>query len=296
MLDLAERQSGRWGDLGTRVLSALVLTPIALACVWLGGIAYTLCIAVIALGLVLEWLMLFRRLPSGRPARSPSQEGAAAPGHDVGVAWFSAGLLYVALAGGALLWLRADPVSGRADVLFLLLVVWAGDIGAYMVGRWWGGPRLAPSISPGKTWSGAIGGLLAAVAVGLELRVAKGGLRMLVDAEHLDILQQDVGFRVFALLDATGQQDIDTVAGRHEPGHTGRIGHVDRDGPHAHVDHGRQARLAAAARQHAGEERLARLEMSYRGRQPSEIRVTRFQVVPSGTGYDFKVIAQEGLR
>lgn len=44
------------------------------------------------------------------------------------------------------------------------------------------------------------------------------------------------------------------------------------------------------------ENRLARLEMSYRGRQPSEIRVTRFQVVPAGSGYDFKVIAQEALR
>ena len=156
MPDLAERQSGPWGDLGIRVLSALVLAPIALACVWLGGIAYTLCIAVIALGLALEWLTLCRR-----------SRRTATPSHDVGVTWFSAGLLYVALAGGALLWLRADPVSGRADVLFLLLVVWAGDIGAYAVGRWWGGPRLAPSISPGKTWSGAIGGLLAAVAAGL---------------------------------------------------------------------------------------------------------------------------------
>ena len=52
-------------------------------------------------------------------------------------------------------------------MLFLLLVVWAGDIGAYLVGRWIGGPRLAPRISPGKTWSGAVGGLVAAVAAGL---------------------------------------------------------------------------------------------------------------------------------
>ncbi len=44
------------------------------------------------------------------------------------------------------------------------------------------------------------------------------------------------------------------------------------------------------------EERLARLEISYRGRQPSEIRVTRFQVVAAGNGYDFKVIAQQTLR
>jgi phosphatidate cytidylyltransferase len=66
-----------------------------------------------------------------------------------------------------MLWLRDDPVAGRADVLFLLLVVWAGDIGAYLIGRRIGGRRLAPRISPGKTWSGAVGGLLAAVAAGL---------------------------------------------------------------------------------------------------------------------------------
>ena len=78
----------------------------------------------------------------------------------------SAGVAYV-VRRRALLWLRADPVAGRADVLFLLLVVWAGDVGAYLVGRWIGGPRLAPRISPGKTWSGSLGGLLAAIAVGL---------------------------------------------------------------------------------------------------------------------------------
>jgi phosphatidate cytidylyltransferase len=86
------------------------------------------------------------------------------------VGWASlcpAGLAYIAVAGVALLWLRDDPVAGRADVLFLLLVVWAGDIGAYLIGRWIGGPRLAPHISPSKTWSGAVGGLLAAVAAGL---------------------------------------------------------------------------------------------------------------------------------
>jgi phosphatidate cytidylyltransferase len=52
-------------------------------------------------------------------------------------------------------------------VLFLLFTVWACDVGAYLVGRRIGGPRLAPAISPGKTRSGALGGLLAAIAVGL---------------------------------------------------------------------------------------------------------------------------------
>ena len=51
-------------------------------------------------------------------------------------------------------------------MLFLVLVVWASDIGAYVAGRLVGGPKLAPRLSPGKTWSGAIGGLVAAMLVG----------------------------------------------------------------------------------------------------------------------------------
>jgi phosphatidate cytidylyltransferase len=77
------------------------------------------------------------------------------------------GVPYLGLAGIALVWLRADPAAGRANLLFLLLLVWASDIGAYLAGRLLGGPRLAPSISPGKTWSGAAGGLAAAILVGL---------------------------------------------------------------------------------------------------------------------------------
>jgi phosphatidate cytidylyltransferase len=76
------------------------------------------------------------------------------------------GTLWIVLAAAALLWLRADPITGRANLLFLLLLIWASDIGAYLVGRLIGGPRLAPLISPGKTWSGASGGIAAALAVG----------------------------------------------------------------------------------------------------------------------------------
>jgi phosphatidate cytidylyltransferase len=57
------------------------------------------------------------------------------------------------------------------NVLFVLLVVWTSDIGAYIAGRALGGPKLAPRISPGKTWSGAAGGTLAAVAVGVVLQL-----------------------------------------------------------------------------------------------------------------------------
>ncbi len=144
---LSERPAGRWADLSKRVGSALVLAPVALACVWVGGTAFAVIVAAAMLGLALEWLGLCRR----------SDWAPLCP----------IGLAYIAVAGAALLWLRVDPVAGRADVLFLLLVIWAGDIGAYLIGRQIGGPRLAAHISPGKTWSGAVGGLLASVAAGL---------------------------------------------------------------------------------------------------------------------------------
>ena len=147
----AERPSRRWGDLGLRIASAAVLGPLALAGVWFGGWIFRVLVIVVALGLAIEWLMLCRQ-PAVRRG---------------GMRLRAAGLAYVALAAAAVVWLRSDPAAGRANVVFLVLIVWAGDIAAYLVGRLVGGPRLAPMVSPGKTWSGALGGLLGSIAVGL---------------------------------------------------------------------------------------------------------------------------------
>src|ERR1700728_8991 len=107
--------SNRWRDLGPRAISAAVLAPIALACVWFGGLAFTLLIDAASVLLVVEWLRLCRY---------------------VGASWLMAGgTLWIVLAAAALLWLRADPMTGRANLLFLLLLVWASDIGGYLVGR-----------------------------------------------------------------------------------------------------------------------------------------------------------------
>jgi phosphatidate cytidylyltransferase len=92
----------------------------------------------------------------------------------LGGAWLAWGVPYIGLPLLAMSWLRDRPLPGpagsdavgRADVLFVVLVVWASDIGAYVAGRLIGGPKLAPAISPGKTRSGALGGLVAAMAVG----------------------------------------------------------------------------------------------------------------------------------
>jgi phosphatidate cytidylyltransferase len=71
------------------------------------------------------------------------------------------------LAAAAFAWLRADPTAGRANAFFLLAIVWATDIAAYLTGRAAKGPKLAPRISPAKTWSGAAGGIAAAICTGL---------------------------------------------------------------------------------------------------------------------------------
>ena len=70
-------------------------------------------------------------------------------------------VIYVAVPAMSLLYVMA--VGGSSSVFWVLAVVWATDIGAYAFGRIIGGPKLAPAVSPNKTWSGAIGGLLSAV-------------------------------------------------------------------------------------------------------------------------------------
>jgi phosphatidate cytidylyltransferase len=86
----------------------------------------------------------------------------------------AAGLPYIALPAIALSWLRARPDTGLLDVAWLFGVIWATDIAAYFVGRTLGGPKLAPRISPGKTWSGAVGGAVGAGVVGAGLALWAG--------------------------------------------------------------------------------------------------------------------------
>lgn len=83
----------------------------------------------------------------------------------------AAGLPYIGLCAIALSWLRAHP-EGAITLAWVFLVVWATDTVAYGVGRTVGGPKLWRRVSPQKTWSGAVGGLLAAAAAGLGMAFA----------------------------------------------------------------------------------------------------------------------------
>lgn len=80
--------------------------------------------------------------------------------------WALKGLFYVGAPTLALLYLRRDAIFGFEAVLYVFLIVWATDTAAYFSGRYFGGKKLAPAISPGKTWSGTIGGLFAGLLTG----------------------------------------------------------------------------------------------------------------------------------
>ena len=86
--------------------------------------------------------------------------------------WSLAGLTYAALPAASLMWLRGDPTSGAVAVLYLFAVAWTTDTASYAAGRLIGGPKLAPRISPKKTWSGFIVGALAPALVGYAFAVA----------------------------------------------------------------------------------------------------------------------------
>jgi phosphatidate cytidylyltransferase len=186
------RPPNRWGDLRLRVLSASILAPVALGCIWIGGAAFAALVTLISVGLSYEWLglcqqrnapsaiVVFAALPlsvvltalgAAIPALSlllvATIAGSALSRHQSHARTLALGIPYLGLGAVALVWLRQPNASGGANVIVLLLIVWASDIGAYMAGRAIGGPRLAPAISPGKTWSGAVGGLVAAAATGL---------------------------------------------------------------------------------------------------------------------------------
>ncbi|HVZ07832.1 phosphatidate cytidylyltransferase [Rhodopila sp.] len=174
-----------------RILSATVMIPVAIGAIALGGAVFTVLVALVGIGMAWEWVRMCRAAFAPPTvlmfAALPLAIMVAATGHvglsillllAVTLAAFlrpqpaahdrllPLGLPYLGLGAIALTWLRIGPPDGFALLVTLLLVIWASDIGAYLVGRVAGGPKLAPRISPGKTWSGAVGGLAASMAIG----------------------------------------------------------------------------------------------------------------------------------
>lgn len=239
------------GALRRRILSALVLIPVALGAIWASE-ASTIILAAIAGGLMAwEWGKLIGRLEGaaetalfvGVGAGSVLVAGfwSAAAGLICAVlciagltlsgmrrrpGWTASGLGWILLATICFVVLRADPVVGWPTTLWVLLVVWAIDTAAYVVGRSVGGPKLAPRISPNKTWSGLFGGLAGAMLVGLifgwadgvstpwRLALVSGGLAVV---EQIGDIAESYAKRRFGAKDS----------GNLIPGHGGLLDRLD---------------------------------------------------------------------
>jgi len=186
----------RGTELMLRVASALVLAPLAVGTAISGNWPFQVFWGLAAIGVFWEWSTLV----AGKDHRSVVMVGAAAVGLACVLAsndclwgaaavialgpmataplapqrrrgWVAGGVPYAAAIGVAPIALRSDSggESGVVAMVFLFAIVWSTDIAAYFVGRLVGGPKLLPRISPKKTWSGALGGLGAAVLAAIVL-------------------------------------------------------------------------------------------------------------------------------
>ena len=132
-------------ELTRRSIVGAMLIVVALIAAALGGYAFAVLIALAACVMFYEW----RRIVAGW-----------------GFGWQVAGFVYALVPALALLWIRERSPVGLELLLWVFITTWSVDIGAYFAGRTIGGPRLAPAISPNKTWAGLIGGMAAAALFG----------------------------------------------------------------------------------------------------------------------------------
>lgn len=239
--------------LKTRVVSAVVMAAAVLLAIVAGPIAFAVLVACGAAILSWEWTRLcgegrFGATGTAMALCAAACVGVAAfgwPGLALLLAlpaaalvylmararrlrprWVAAGVIYISVPVVALVWLRADPGGARL-ILWLMATVWATDIGAFFAGRLIGGPKLAPRISPKKTWAGLLGAMASAGAVGaladLAVPGAPGAAALAAAGALLAVVAQagDLGEswvkRRFGAKDSSGLI----------PGHGGLLDRVD---------------------------------------------------------------------
>lgn len=187
-------------DLPVRFASAIVMLVVAGAALWLGGWFWTGFVAIIACGIVWEWNKLIERF------------GMTGVGETV---WFFGGVVYI---GGAALAMEIvrnglthvfpnSPITGYGPfevLLAFLLPIVAVDVGAYFAGRAIGGPKIAPRISPAKTWAGLGGGALLAGFVGIAVELADIGPAAVPGYTGISIAGAVVGGVLIAVIAQAG--------------------------------------------------------------------------------------------
>ena len=250
--------------LGLRVLSSAIILPPVIAAIWYGGVFYSVLLAFFGAGMLLELSGLF----SFRWAWMKYVLAAAAAGLPVAFEFLGAavcGLIIVCLAAlflfpseqrdslgtrlifaiAALLAFAAllslfliRESAGSHPVFFLVAVIAGTDIGGYFTGKSIGGPKLAPRISPNKTWSGLIGGTALAGLFGTLLFMSPLSLLIIDEETNQTKLTIFVIIALSALFAAVAQagdlfeswlkrkRDVKN-SGRLIPGHGGLLDRVD---------------------------------------------------------------------
>ena len=239
-------------ELLQRVVAAVILIPLALTAVYIGGWMFTLFAAVAVILMAFEWEQVTSGARVGRHTFLNVGVGLTAltavsfglldiaiiivvvgviasfviPRHDgIHSHWPSIGVIAVAAPAVCLLWLR-ETDSGMTVIVWLLLVLWATDSGAYFVGRLIGGARLAPLISPGKTWAGFFGGTASGALVGLAVSILVqdvSTVRAVSASVFVSLAGQGGDLAISAVKRRFDVKDMGTII----PGHGGVLDRLD---------------------------------------------------------------------
>ncbi len=235
-----------------RVVAAIVLIPVALAAVFLGGWTFSALAAVAVVLMATEWEHVTGGEKFGRHAllnmlagmmalllaSTGSVEYALATVITLSIAsglmprrdssrslWPSVGVIAVVLPAICLVWLRGTS-TGMVVILWILLVLWATDSGAYFVGRMIGGARLAPRISRGKTWAGFYGGTAAGAVIGVATATIVQDismLRVVMVSIFLSLVGQGGDLAISAVKRYFDVKDMGNII----PGHGGVLDRLD---------------------------------------------------------------------
>ena len=188
-------------ELAIRTLTGLILIVAALLVALEGGYLLAFAVAGVATGMFYEWTRLTRGW---------------------GPAWYIGGFVYALLPALALLWIRER--SGFDLLLWVFIVTWSTDIGAYFAGRSFGRRKLAPALSPGKTVEGLVGGVIAAAVLGGAWAIyAKLGMALLPLAPVFALAAQAGDLFESGMKRRAGVKD----SGAWLPGHGGVLDRLD---------------------------------------------------------------------